>query len=231
MDGFILATLAGWGLGRAAYIMLNFQEFGFNILSYLDFSGKPGISLAFFAVGSFLTLYRFAKRHDWDEFEILDFWSMALAVGMIVLTLGWLISGVHFGNPTTLPWGMNFPQVFDYRHPTQIYTLIAFSLLLAFLVRVEYKYRTFKWYKGGRSTAQTGFLFAFFMIATGAFWTIISSFRLPQLVVMGFEIDWLAGLFVSISGLIFLLVRQGKLLTNWRRKKYDSRSVFKGTSN
>ena len=228
-DAFVLASLTGWLVARIAYIIFHFNEFGFNIISYFDLVSKPGFSLAVFGVSSMVVLSKYAKKHDWNVFEILDFWAMSLSVGMIVLALGWFVAGINFGNPTQMPWGINFPSVFDKRQPTQVFASLAFALILVFMVQAEYKYRTFKWYKGSRSSAQSGFLFSFFLISSGAFWFLISFFKLPQVVLFNFGLDWLLGLSVSVVGIVMLLARQGRIFpTANRRRSYDSRTIFKG---
>lgn len=228
LDSFVWACFVGWLVGRIVHIVLQWSEFGLNIINYIDIAAKPGMSLAAFTLASFVVLYRFANRNDWDAFEVLDFWAMALSIGMVVLAVGWLAAGINFGYPTNLPWGINFPQVFDYRHPTQIYTVLTYLAIFWSLVRVEYKYRTFKWYKAGRSSAQSGFLFAFFLIVGGVFWTLVSFLKVPQIVIFGLEIDWLLGLITSVSGLIILAVRRGRTTLHFRAKKYDSKAVFQG---
>ena len=228
-DVFLQASLAGLVLSRVVYILFHLSEFGWNIFAYFDLMNRPGLSLMAFGLGSIVVLFRFAKQRDWDNFEILDFWVLALSAGMVMLALGWFIAGVNFGHPTTMPWGVNFEGVFDKRQPTQLFTAVTFLLLLFTLSRVEYKYRTFKWYKAGKSSARSGFLFAFYLIAGGAYWFLISFFKIPQLEVMGRGVDWLVGLGVSITGLVILMNRRGRVFSRVnRRRAYNARQVFQG---
>jgi len=55
----------------------------------------------------------------------------AMAVFSVALALAHLSSGSHYGMPTNLPWGIELWGA--YRHPTQIYELIAAIIILFIL--------------------------------------------------------------------------------------------------
>ena len=71
---------------------------------------------------------------------MLDLAAPAAAVGYGVGRLGCLISGDgDYGRPTSLPWGMSFPNglvpTIDRVHPTPVYELLAALLIAWFLWR------------------------------------------------------------------------------------------------
>jgi phosphatidylglycerol:prolipoprotein diacylglycerol transferase len=60
-----------------------------------------------------------------------DDFILPLIVGTIVGRIGCFLAGLHdgtFGNVTTLPWGIDFGDGV-YRHPTQIYDMLAVSVI------------------------------------------------------------------------------------------------------
>ena len=60
-----------------------------------------------------------------------DDFILPLIVGTIVGRIGCFLAGLHdgtFGNVTTMPWGIDFGDGV-YRHPTQIYDMLAVSVI------------------------------------------------------------------------------------------------------
>ncbi|WP_010681331.1 prolipoprotein diacylglyceryl transferase [Acetivibrio cellulolyticus] len=80
------------------------------------------------AVGTFLAkkMFRITERMG-NQIAI------PVAAGMAVGRLGCLFRGCCYGQPTNLPWGMDFGDHIT-RHPTQIYEMI-FDILLVFFLR------------------------------------------------------------------------------------------------
>jgi len=61
----------------------------------------------------------------------LDALTPLLAVMFVAVSVSHLASGNAFGSPTELPWGINLWG--EKRHPSQVYEILASSLLLAVL--------------------------------------------------------------------------------------------------
>jgi prolipoprotein diacylglyceryltransferase len=137
---------------------------------------------------------------------------MAISAGFIFIWLGAFFDGTNVGNPTRLPWGMNFPALFDRRHPIQLYGMLAYTLLFAFLAWVEPRYRTFNWYRDKKHSAQTGFLFCVACIVYGLVGAIFGLLSPPQLVVFGFPLDIPLRVVIFFYGLLLLYTRTGRPL-------------------
>src|SRR5579859_812991 len=209
-DGFLLAFL--WGLlwGRIGFIVLHFAHFGFQPLRWLDMFSAPGfVPLAGLIAGAWF-LFTYAKKQKWNAFEVLDFAALAIVLSLAIAALGSFFDGSNFGNATTLPWGMNFPNVFDRRHPIQLYSLVLYVALFIYLFWVEGKYRTFEWYRDKRHSAQTGFLFAVFFIAYGLFGIVLSFFRSSQFVVFNYSLDLPIYFLLFVYGVVLLYWRSGR---------------------
>lgn len=67
--------------------------------------------------------------------------SPALAIGHAIGRIGCFLVGDDYGKPTTLPWGVSFPQGLPPTivpvHPTQLYEAIALALLALVLFRLS----------------------------------------------------------------------------------------------
>ena len=212
-DGLFIATLMGVITARLGFILFHVYEFGLKPLLWLNFAERPGLMPVFGALGFGGFLYWFSTKHKWDFFELMDFSATALSLGLVVSWLGLFLDGTGFGFPTSMPWGMTFPTVVDKHHPTQLYQAILFFVLFLYLSKVEFKYRTFNWYKGKRRSAQTGFLMSVFLIAYGLVELVISFVTPASSVLWGVRIDWMIDLLVTFSGLYLLYFRSGVRLS------------------
>lgn len=218
-DGFLLSSLYGFLIGRIGFIILQFAEFGLRPLLWLDIFSHPGVNLFIGMVGAGIYLYWFALQQRWDEFEITDFWVQALSFGLGIIWLGLFFDGSSFGFPTSLPWGIVFPGVFEKHQPLQLYFAIFYLLQFWYLARSEYHYRTYSWYRAGHNTAQTGFLTSLFIAQTGLF-SLLMSFLAPgQFVVYGVVFDSLIYFLMMLAGIALLFIRSGRTLPRLGSKK------------
>jgi phosphatidylglycerol:prolipoprotein diacylglycerol transferase len=115
-------------------------------------------------IGGFLALVLLAKRFRMSPLLMLDAASPAAAMGYGIGRIGCLISGDgDYGIPTSLPWGMSFPNgivpTTDRVHPTPIYEFLVAILIFWIL-----------WRLGARalkSNAPNGIIFAAYLVLTG----------------------------------------------------------------
>jgi phosphatidylglycerol:prolipoprotein diacylglycerol transferase len=87
-------------------------------------------------VGSVLGAFYIARKKKWDFWQIADLVSVAAPIGLGLGRLGNFINGELFGRPTSLPWGMIFPEGGDVpRHPSQIYEALLEGVVLFLFTR------------------------------------------------------------------------------------------------
>jgi phosphatidylglycerol---prolipoprotein diacylglyceryl transferase len=209
-DGYLLTSFFGFLAGRIGYIALNFSQFGWDGLKWLNIFGNPGNHLLIGLLGSTLYLARFAHKKKWDVYEILDFWSLATVFALVLRYVGYFFDGSLFGKTTGLPWGVIFPGVLEKKHPIQLYFAIFYLALFWFLSRAEYRYRTYDWYRAGKKSAQTGFLISVFLIGAGAISFLMSFLREPEFLAGGLALDGFIYLGVAILGGLMLFKRSGR---------------------
>jgi len=209
-DAYILSLLFAFVVGRLTFVALNWSQFAGNFWTVFDVIHKPGSELFLSLLASAFYLYNYANKRKWDAYEILDFWATALSLGLIFVYLGFFLDGSYGGQFTTLPWGMIMPGNFEKTHPVQLYFALFYWLLYRYLYRMEYQYRTLEWYRGGKKTAQSGFLFSSFLIAIASVHLILSPFTLPSLVVAGQVVDHWLYLVLLIYALLTMFWRSGR---------------------
>jgi phosphatidylglycerol:prolipoprotein diacylglycerol transferase len=115
-------------------------------------------------IGGFLALVWLARHYKMKLLLMLDACSPGAAIGYGFGRMGCLLSGDgDYGIPTSLPWGMSFPNglvpTTQRVHPTPIYEFIAALLIGWFLWRV-----------GGRAVKERwpiGRVFGWYLISTG----------------------------------------------------------------
>lgn len=216
-DGYLLSVIFGFLVGRVGYIAINFSNFEWNIIKWLDIFAYPGSHILLGLMGSTLYLARFAQKKKWDVFEILDFWFLATAASSVFRYVGYFFDGTLFGKVAELPWGVIFPGVFEKRHPIQIYFAIFYTVLFWFLSRAEYNYRTYEWYRAGKKTAQTGFLLSTFVIGSSFFAMLISFFKSPDFIWGGIAWDFWLYLGSFVIGMFLLMKRSGREIFSRKR--------------
>ena len=216
-DGFLLATLVGLVTGRAGFILAHWADFGFNVAKWFNVFTFGGFAGLLGLVMATLYLALFAKRHHWDVFSLLDYWVTGLALGAFFVYLGLFFDSAGEGVATTLPWGVTFPGQLEPHHPVQLYWAGFFLALFIFLSWVEYRYRTFGWYRAGKKAAQTGFLTASFLIFLGLFSLAMTFVTASQLGFKGLRLDYYLAGSTFLAGILLMAVRSNRFQFRKRR--------------
>ncbi len=209
-DVFLLSSLVGLVTGRIGFILLNWSQWGGNFWQWFNIFSRPGSWLGLGLFGATLFLHRQAKQRKWDVFEILDFWFLALAAGLVLESIGNFFAGTGFGFETNLPWGMVFPGVFARHHPVQLYLAIFYLALYSYLSWSEYHYRTFSWYRAGKKTAEAGFLTSIFLVSSGLMRLFLQLVKPVQVSLYGLGLDLWLNLALVVTGLVLFYQRSGR---------------------
>lgn len=212
MDGYLLASLWGLFWSRVGFVVFHFEQFGFQPLRWLDIFNYPGFFPVIGVLAAAATLYRFAQTQKWDEFEILDFGALALSLLSAIIWLSNFFAGAELGTTTQMPWGVVFSNVFDRRHPVQLYGFVLYVLLFGYLFWAETRYRMFGWYRAKKDSAQSGFLFAMFCILTGIIGLVLWIFTSSKVLFFSVPVDPLVRIFLIAYGCIVLFQRSGRTL-------------------
>jgi len=120
-------------------------------------------------IAGFTAFVWLARRYKIPLLEMLDAGSPAAALGYGIGRIGCLLSGDgDYGTPTSLPWGMSFPNglvpTTGRVHPTPIYELIAACAIAWILWRIGANARN----TSGPGVVTTyGRVFAAYLVLTG----------------------------------------------------------------
>jgi phosphatidylglycerol:prolipoprotein diacylglycerol transferase len=155
-------------------------------------------------LGGFITLVLLARHYRIPLLRMLDIASPAAALGYGIGRIGCLISGDgDYGTPTSLPWGMSFPNgivpTTDRVHPTPIYEFLA-AVVIFWVI----------WKLGARTMASDraiGRVFAVYLLLSGIVRFFIEFIRLNPRVLYGMTNAQLASIVCVLLGALLLLRR------------------------
>ena len=150
-------------------------------------------------IGGFLALLLLARRFRLPTLLILDVASPAAALGYGIGRIGCLISGDgDYGVPTSLPWGMSFPNgivpTTERVHPTPIYEFLG-AVVIAWIL----------WKVGARvweAKSPDGIVFAVYLLLTGAARFLVEFIRLNPRSFFGLTNAQAASLASILGGVI-----------------------------
>jgi prolipoprotein diacylglyceryl transferase len=201
-DAFTMITVAGLAgiLGAKLYHLLESPAEFFAdpwplIFSRYGFAWFGGFLGGF---GAMLLQGRLAKL---PMLEFLDACSPAACFGYAIGRVGCLLSGDgDYGRPTSLPWGMSFPNgvvpTTDRVHPTPIYEFFVWCAIGAFL-----------WHMGTKSLRgpkAKGEIFCNYLLLTGVARFLVEIIRINPRSFLGMSNAQVASVLSIIAGAVLL---------------------------
>jgi phosphatidylglycerol:prolipoprotein diacylglycerol transferase len=169
------------------------------------------MGFAFFGaiIGGFLALLFLAWRFRMRPLLLLDVASPAGALGYGIGRMGCLISGDgDYGIPTSLPWGMSFPNGIvptnERVHPTPIYEFLVAVVIFWILWRLGER----AW----KTHAPNGIVFAAYLVLTGIARFLVEIIRINPRTFYGLTNAQAASVVSIVAGVIlFLSVRRASV--------------------
>ncbi|PYU27014.1 MAG: diacylglyceryl transferase [Acidobacteria bacterium] len=153
-------------------------------------------------IGGFVALVLLARHYQMKILLMLDIASPAAAIGYGIGRIGCLISGDgDYGVPTSLPWGMSFPNglvpTTERVHPTPIYEFLG-AILIGYIL----------WRVGARAVGglrPAGEVFAFYLILTGGARFLVEFIRINPRSFFGLTNAQTASIGSVLAGVFLLL--------------------------
>ena len=141
----VLGVILG---GRVGYMLL--YDFGSLVQNPLNllYIWQGGMSFHGGVLGVIVSFLVLASRKKVNVFDVSDFISPAIPIGLGTGRLGNFINGELWGKPTNADWGVIFPAIdLQPRHPSQLYEmllegLVLFALLWLFSMKRKPRFTT-----------------------------------------------------------------------------------------
>ncbi|MDR5694959.1 MAG: prolipoprotein diacylglyceryl transferase [Armatimonadota bacterium] len=134
VDLSLYMIIAGIVGGRIGYVLSAPGSFLQNPLSILAIWRDAGLTFYGALVGGAVVASLYARRRGIRFWALADLLAQPLSVGYAVAMIGALLHGLYLGKPTGVPWAVEV--LFEKRHPTQIYLLLA-ALGIFFVLRSQ----------------------------------------------------------------------------------------------
>jgi phosphatidylglycerol:prolipoprotein diacylglycerol transferase len=178
-------------------------------------------------IGGFGAFIWLARRYHIALLEMFDAGSPAAALGYGVGRIGCLLSGDgDYGIPTSLPWGMSFPNglvpTTQRVHPTPIYELIAACVITWVLWKMGTRQVAIRSASGKsaaeKAGARPGSVFAAYLVLTGIARFLVEFIRINPRSFLGMSNAQTAAALSVIAGVILYW----KLATGGRPESVSS---------
>lgn len=142
-DLLFYMTLGVVGGGRLGFVL--FYEPIYYLTHPLEIFQvwRGGMAFHGALVGCGLAIWLFARRNGVSPWSATDLCTAAVPLGLLFGRIANFVNGELFGRPTTVPWGMVFPEaMYQYasieptpRHPSQLYEAFFEGLVLFLVLR------------------------------------------------------------------------------------------------
>ncbi len=206
-DGFTMITIAGLAgiFGSKVYSALE-SPAEFLAHPVAQIFNRYGFTWFGGFLGGFLAMLILGKRAKIPLREFLDACSPTASFGYAIGRMGCLLSGDgDYGIPTTLPWGMSFPNgvvpTTERVHPTPVYELLAWCAIGAFL-----------WYLGGKflhRPQDRGLVFCGYLVLTGIARYLVEIIRINPRVFLGLTNAQIVSILSVLAGIaLFLWIKR-----------------------
>jgi phosphatidylglycerol:prolipoprotein diacylglycerol transferase len=190
--GYVLFYNLSYYISHPVEILWPFRDGHFVGISGMSFHGG--------ALGVILLGLYFCRRYHWRFYQLADPVMPYVALGLGLGRLGNFVNGELFGRPTSLPWGMIFPddELALPRHPSQLYEAFGEGFLMFAFLQILL-----------RKTKREGLVFYAFIAAYGIVRFLIEFVRQPDpqlgFVVASFTQGQILSSFMILAGIIGLI--------------------------
>ncbi len=198
-DGVDAAVAGVLGGLAGAKLLWVFEHLGEEPVFGLLFS-RGGLSWFGGLAGGVLAGLAVMHRKRLPKVPVVAAATPALAAGHAIGRIGCFLVGDDYGRPTTLPWGVAFPEGLPPTtvpvHPTQLYEAAALVPLVLLLLRFR------------RRGAPPSFVLGLYLVLAGAIRFAIEFLRVNERVLGVLSVAHLASVAAVAIGLVLLVRRE-----------------------
>ncbi len=185
-DGLFVSLFGAFFTSRLVFVLLNFDDFGFNFLKFILMNGYPGLSIIGGLAGGIITFALYARLKNIDFIAAADYFAPAMFLAVAIGKVGSFFSGTDVGSVTSFVLGVTYVGYEKTRHITALYEALFFIIGFAIAQKLLLKTR--------REQSEKGTAFMYF----------ITFFCFTE-----FVLDILKGNHLYFAGLSFNMVVSG----------------------
>ncbi|MEK7633735.1 MAG: prolipoprotein diacylglyceryl transferase family protein [Patescibacteria group bacterium] len=222
-DGLFLSLFGALFFGRLVYVVLNFKEFGFNILKFILINGYPGLSLYGAIFGGLLILFLFSNSRKINFNELVDYFITPLFVALAFGKIGAFFSGAEIGIKTNFLLKIKYVGFDGFRHLVGLYEGLVFIIGILIAYKILFEIRKERFYNG--------FLLKFFFWFFALTIFLFDKIKDNRLYFVGLSLDFLVSLIILLTtSLYFVYYFRNDILyfvKNYGQKIF--KTVYSGT--
>ena len=147
-DALFVGLFGSLVFGRVAYVLMNFDDFGFNILRYILLNGYPGIHFLSSLVGFIIFIYLFSVNKKFSFMKFIDYMIPPILLTVGIGKLGAFFSGSEIGSQTNFFLSLAYPNLDGVRHLTAFYEAILYFVGAYFAYQIVMQIRRQLYYPG-----------------------------------------------------------------------------------
>jgi len=140
IDLAFIVVVCGLIGARLNFIILNFDQFGYDILKMIYILRIPGLEFPGGLVGAIIGILLFAKRFKLEFWKVADYMAVALCGAIIIGLWGCQLSGCVVGLPTNMFYGVELAGVIGKRIPISFFESIPLIFIYLSLWKISLKY-------------------------------------------------------------------------------------------
>lgn len=191
-DGLFTGLMGGLFFGRLVYVMLNFEDFGFDFLKFILINGYPGLSVFGALFGISLALWIFFKARKIKYLEIMDYFMTPFFVALLFGKIGGFFSGAEVGVKTNFFLRVKYFGFDGLRHLTPFYEALLFAVGAIFAQKILFAIRKEKYFPG--------FLFITSVWYFSAVYLLFDNIKVNRLYFLGYSFNKI------VSGVLLLTI-------------------------
>lgn len=217
-DGIFLGLAGGLFVGRLFYVIINFEEFGFDLLKFVLINGYPGMSVWGVIIGTLVTFYLFFSSRKIDFKEIIDYFISPIFLALSFGKLGSFFSGSEVGSKTDFFLKMKFPGHEGMRHLTSFYEAVVFAIAAYLAYKLLFEIRKEKY--------GHGFLLAFFLWVFSFTYFIFDKLKAPTLYLQGYSFNLVMSGALLLTMSFYFIYYKRQTISNFITK-YGQKTISK----
>ncbi|MCC2671525.1 MAG: lgt, partial [Armatimonadetes bacterium] len=109
LDAAVVILFAGVAGARLLFVALNWKTFSTQLWQVAAL-WQGGMSFHGGVIAAVLAGAVYMRRRRLPVLEMADAAAPGIAIGYTIGRIGCLLNGCCYGGPTTLPWGIHFPE-------------------------------------------------------------------------------------------------------------------------
>lgn len=201
-DGVFIALAGGIFFARLFFVILNFKNFGFNLLKFILINGYPGLSIYGFIFGFLTFFYLYCLSKKINFLNIIDYFISPAFLSLTFGKLGGFLSGVEVGERTKFFLAIRYIGFDGNRHLTSFYEAILFFLGFYISQKLLFEIR--------KDKLINGFLLLFFLWYFALTYFLFDKIKESRLYFNAFNFNYLISLILllTISGYFIYYFRK-----------------------